>query len=64
VPVYVYRDTITGETFTFTQAVVDPPLDTDPETGNPVVRVPQPITVTFRGEGFARNDLRTKKGSE
>jgi predicted nucleic acid-binding Zn ribbon protein len=60
VPFYEYRRQ-DGTTFEIMQKMVDPPLETDPDTGLPVTRVFHPIAVHFKGKGFYNTDYGTKK---
>ncbi len=55
-PVYVYRNLVTNETFEHQQPITDDPLTVDPRTGDPVKRVIQPVGITFKGSGFYVND--------
>ncbi|HEX7002463.1 MAG TPA: FmdB family transcriptional regulator [Trueperaceae bacterium] len=55
-PVYVYRNLVTNETFEHKQSIMDDPLTVDPRTGDPVKRVIQPVGIAFRGSGFYVND--------
>lgn len=57
-PVYVYRNLKTGETFEIEQRMTDPALTEDPTTGDPVKRLIQPVGISFRGSGFYVNDSR------
>lgn len=57
-PVYVYRNMKTGETFEVEQRMTDDALTTDPRTGDPVRRVIQPVGIAFKGSGFYVNDSR------
>ena len=57
-PVYVYRNQVTGETFELEQRITDDALTTDPRTGDPVRRVIQPVGISFKGSGFYVNDSR------
>lgn len=59
-PVYVYRNLTTGETFEVEQRITEPALTTDPRTGDPVRRVIQPVGIAFRGSGFYVNDSRSE----
>lgn len=60
-PVYVYRNLVTNETFELHQSITDDPLTVDPRTGDPVKRIVQPVGIAFKGSGFYVNDSR--KGS-
>ena len=57
-PVYVYRNQVTGETFELEQRITEDALTTDPKTGDPVRRVIQPVGISFKGSGFYVNDSR------
>lgn len=54
-PVYLYRRE-DGSTFTVKQHFTEDVLHFDPETGQQVVRVVQPVGVIFKGSGFYVND--------
>lgn len=62
-PIYVYRNLTTGETFEVEQRMVDPALTTDPVTGDPVKRLIQPVGIAFKGSGFYVTDSRGKNGA-
>ena len=51
-PVYVYKNLVTDETFEFVQRITDPALRVHPETGDPVKRLIQPVGIAFKGSGF------------
>lgn len=57
-PVYVYKNLQTGETFELQQSIKDPALTVHPETGAPVKRVIQPVGIAFKGSGFYVTDSR------
>ena len=57
-PVYVYRNLETGETFELEQRITEPALTEDPRTGDPVKRIIQPVGIAFKGSGFYVNDSR------
>ena len=59
-PIYEYRRK-DGTTFDVLQKMSDPPLTTDPETGEPVDRVFAPVAIHFKGSGFHNTDYGTKK---
>lgn len=61
-PVYVYRNLETGETFEVVQSMSEDALTTDPRTGAPVRRVIQPVGIAFKGSGFYVNDSRGSSG--
>lgn len=62
-PVYVYRNLTTGATFEVEQRITEPALDRDPNTGDPVRRVIQPVGIAFKGSGFYVTDSRGKNGA-
>lgn len=62
-PIYVYRNLTTGETFEVEQRMVDAALTTDPVTGDPVKRLIQPVGIAFKGSGFYATDSRGKNGT-
>ena len=62
-PIYVYRNLATGETFEVEQRMVDAALTHDPVTGDPVKRLIQPVGIAFKGSGFYVNDSRGAKSS-
>jgi putative FmdB family regulatory protein len=62
-PVYVYRNLRTGETFEVEQRMTEPALTEHPESGDPVKRLIQPVGIAFRGSGFYVNDSRKSNGS-
>ena len=57
-PVYVYRNQVTGETFELEQRITEDALTNDPKTGDPVRRVIQPVGISFKGSGVYVNDSR------
>lgn len=57
-PVYVYRNLTTGETFELEQRITEPALTAHPETGDPVKRLIQPVGIAFKGSGFYVTDSR------
>ncbi|MGL4608871.1 MAG: FmdB family zinc ribbon protein [Trueperaceae bacterium] len=59
-PVYVYKNLKTGETFELEQRITESALTAHPETGDPVKRLIQPVGIAFKGSGFYVND---SKGS-
>lgn len=61
-PVYVYRNLKTGETFEIEQRMTDPALTEHPETGDPVKRLIQPVGIAFKGSGFYVTDSRGSSG--
>ena len=58
-PVYVYRNLVTNETFEYQQRITEDALTVDPRTGDPVRRVIQPVGIAFKGSGFYVNDSRS-----
>ena len=59
-PIYVYKNINTGETFELEQRITEAALSVHPETGDPVKRLVQPVGIAFKGSGFYVND---SKGS-
>src|SRR5437867_525344 len=59
-PTYEYRRA-DGSTFEVLQSIMDDPLTTDPETGQPVERVLHAPAVHFKGSGFYNTDYGTRK---
>ncbi len=57
-PVYVYRNLNTGETFELEQRVSESALTAHPQTGDPVKRLVQPVGIAFKGSGFYVTDSR------
>lgn len=62
-PVYVYRNLTTGETFELEQRITEPALSAHPETGDPVKRLIQPVGIAFKGSGFYVTDSRAGKST-
>jgi len=62
-PVYVYRNLVTNETFEYQQRITEDALSVDPRTGDPVRRVIQPVGIAFKGSGFYVNDSRKSSSS-
>ncbi|MEZ4631523.1 MAG: FmdB family zinc ribbon protein [Deinococcales bacterium] len=58
-PIYVYKNLDTGETFEYQQSISEAALKTHPETGAPVTRLIQPVGIAFKGSGFYVNDSRS-----
>lgn len=56
-PVYLYRNLATNETFEYEQPITEEPLTEHPETGEPVKRLIQPAGISFKGAGFYINDV-------
>ncbi|MEX2540943.1 MAG: FmdB family zinc ribbon protein [Trueperaceae bacterium] len=63
-PVYVYRNLRTGETFEVAQRISEPALTEHPASGDPVKRLVQPVGIAFKGSGFYVNDSRKGSGSQ
>lgn len=57
-PVYVYKNLKTGETFELEQRITEPALTTHPQTGHPIRRLVQPVGIAFKGSGFYVTDSR------
>jgi len=57
-PIYLYRNLATGDTFEYEQRITEPALTKHPETGDPVKRLIQPVGIAFKGSGFYVNDAR------
>lgn len=62
-PIYVYRNLVTNETFEHEQRITADALRVDPRTGDPVKRLIQPVGIAFKGSGFYVNDSRGASGS-
>ncbi len=62
-PIYVYRNLSTGETFEIEQRMVDDAFTTHPVTGDPVKRLVQPVGIAFKGSGFYVTDSRSRNGA-
>jgi predicted nucleic acid-binding Zn ribbon protein len=62
-PVYVYKNLTTGATFEVEQRISDAALTADPNTGDPVKRIIQPVGIAFKGSGFYVNDSRGKRST-
>lgn len=62
-PVYLYRNLNTNETFELEQRITESALTVHPETGDPVKRLIQPVGIAFKGSGFYVNDSRTKNSA-
>ena len=60
-PVYVYKNLVTDETFEFVQRITEPALRVHPETGDPVKRLIQPVGIAFKGSGFYVNDSKNSQ---
>lgn len=62
-PTYVYRRE-DGTTFEIQQRITEEPLDTCPETGQPVKRlITGSAGLIFKGDGFYVNDYASSDGS-
>lgn len=61
-PVYVYKNLNTNETFELKQSISEDALKVHPETGDPVMRVVQPVGIAFKGSGFYVNDSKATNG--
>jgi putative FmdB family regulatory protein len=59
-PIYEYRRA-DGTTFEVIQSMSEDAMTTDPDTGQPVVRVLHAPAVHFKGSGFYNTDYGTKK---
>jgi putative FmdB family regulatory protein len=57
-PVYVYKNLQTGETFELEQRITEAALTAHPQTGEPVKRIIQPVGIAFKGSGFYVTDSR------
>ena len=57
-PVYVYRNLRTGETFEVEQRITESAWTEHPESGDPVKRLVQPVGIAFKGSGFYVTDSR------
>lgn len=57
-PVYVYKNLETGDTFELEQRITEPALTTHPQTGHPIRRLIQPVGIAFKGSGFYVTDSR------
>ena len=63
-PVYVYKNLITGETFELQQRMSESALTAHPETGEPVKRLIQPVGIAFKGSGFYVTDSKSSSSKE
>ncbi len=63
-PVYVYKNLKTGETFELAQRITEGALSNHPETGDPVKRLIQPVGIAFKGSGFYVTDSRKSSPSK
>ena len=57
-PIYLYRNLTTNDTFELEQRITESALSEHPETGDPVKRLIQPVGISFKGSGFYVNDSR------
>ncbi len=57
-PVYVYRNLNTHETFEVEQRITEDAWTRHPESGDPVKRLVQPVGIAFKGSGFYVTDSR------
>ncbi len=62
-PVYVYRNLNTGETFELAQRISESALTEHPQTGDPVKRLVQPVGISFKGSGFYVTDSRKSEST-
>lgn len=62
-PVYVYKNLKTGETFEYEQRITESALSNHPQTGDPVKRLIQPVGIAFKGSGFYVNDSKGSSSS-
>ncbi len=62
-PVYLYRNLNTNETFEYEQRITEPALTTHPTTGDPVKRLIQPVGIAFKGSGFYVTDSRSSNSA-
>ena len=61
-PVYVYKNLSTGETFEVEQSIREDAWTEHPESGDPVKRIVQPVGIAFKGSGFYVNDSKKSGG--
>lgn len=63
-PTYVYKRE-DGTTFELVQRITEPALETDPETGQKVRRIPSASAgLVFKGTGFYLTDYKPRGGSD
>lgn len=62
-PIYLYRNLTTNETFELEQRITEPALTEHPATGDPVKRLIQPVGIAFKGSGFYVNDSRSSNSA-
>lgn len=63
-PVYVYKNLVTGEIFELQQRMTESALTEHPETGEPVKRLIQPVGIAFKGSGFYVTDSKSSSPKE
>lgn len=63
-PIYVYKNLNTGETFELEQRITEKALNVHPETGEPVKRLIQPVGIAFKGSGFYVTDSRNSSNGK
>lgn len=61
-PIYTYRRE-DGSRFDIKQSFHEAPLEICPDSGQPVVRVVQPVGIVFKGSGFYVNDSKAVKSA-
>ena len=62
-PIYIYKNLTTGDTFEVQQSIKDDALTLDPATGDPVKRMIQPVGIAFKGSGFYVNDSKSNSSA-
>ncbi len=62
-PIYLYRNLTTNETFELEQRITASALTHHPESGDPVKRLIQPVGIAFKGSGFYVNDSRSNNSA-
>lgn len=62
-PIYLYRNLTTNDTFELEQRITESALTHHPESGEPVKRLIQPVGIAFKGSGFYVNDSRSSSGA-
>ena len=63
-PTYVYKRE-DGTTFEIVQRITEPALETDPETGQKVRRIPSASAgLVFKGTGFYLTDYKSRSGTD
>ena len=58
-PIYLYRNLTTNETFELEQRITEPALTVDPTTGDPVKRLIQPVGIAVNTQALAEDEART-----